>query len=125
MTIKYRGFSTVGRTKRFKLVDLDLIKADLLNHFQIRKGEKLMNANFGTIIWNVIYDTMTQEVVQAITDDVTAIVNYDPRVQAKDIVLTEFENGLQLEIDLVEVQTNQSATMLFKFDGTTGTVTTG
>jgi hypothetical protein len=37
--LTYRGFNTIGQTKKFRLTDLDLVKRDLLNHFQIRKGE--------------------------------------------------------------------------------------
>ena len=50
MAITYKGFSTVGRNQKFRLTDFDLVKQDLINHFNIRKGEKLMNPNFGTVI---------------------------------------------------------------------------
>ena len=42
--------STINQVKKFRLTDAELIKRDLLNHFAIRKGEKLENPNFGTII---------------------------------------------------------------------------
>ena len=39
----YRGFNTVNNNfGSSKLTETDLIKRDLLNHFAIRKGEKLM-----------------------------------------------------------------------------------
>jgi phage baseplate assembly protein W len=120
--IRYKGFSTVGQTKRFKLVDIELIRRDLMNHFSIRKGEKLMNADFGTIIWGVIFDQMTPDLINVITEDVEAVVNYDPRVSVQDVTITEYEHGIQLEIDLLEKQTNELASMLFTFDGTTNTV---
>ena len=31
MAIFYKGFSTIGRNKKFRLTDFDLIKQDLLN----------------------------------------------------------------------------------------------
>ena len=52
MAITYKGFSTNNRSKKFRVTDFELVKQDLINHFNIRKGEKLMNPNFGTIIWN-------------------------------------------------------------------------
>jgi phage baseplate assembly protein W len=58
MPIRYRGFSTIGQTKKYRLTDLELIKRDLLNHFAIRKGEKLMDPNFGSIIWNMIFEPL-------------------------------------------------------------------
>ena len=58
---KFRGFNTVNQVKKFRLTDLDLVKRDLLNHFQIRKGEKLMNPAFGSIIWNMLFEPLTDE----------------------------------------------------------------
>ena len=47
----FRGHSTVGRTfADTKIYDIELVKQDLLNHFNIIKGEKLENPDFGTNI---------------------------------------------------------------------------
>ena len=44
----YKGLSTVNPENVSKtLYDIGLIKQDLLNHFHIRQGEKLMNPEFG------------------------------------------------------------------------------
>jgi phage baseplate assembly protein W len=118
----YNGFSTINQNKKFKLTDLDLVKRDLMNHFQIRKGEKLMNPDFGSIIWNTLFEPMTDEVKRAIIDDVNTIVNYDPRVSVTDILLTEQQNGLQIQISLTYIPTNQSASMMFTFDRDSGTL---
>jgi len=40
---RYNGFSTYNRSKHFRLTDFDLVRQDLMNHFNTRKGEKLMN----------------------------------------------------------------------------------
>ena len=42
----YKGFSTVGRKKDFKLYDAALVKQDLINQFHIKKGEKCMNTKY-------------------------------------------------------------------------------
>ena len=43
----YRGFSTVNpESDTFLLYDLGLIKQDLINHFNIRQGEKLSDPTF-------------------------------------------------------------------------------
>ena len=54
MTVLYKGFSTYNRSKRFTVTDLDLIKQDIFNHFNIKKGEKLMQPAFGTTIWDTL-----------------------------------------------------------------------
>jgi len=123
MAIFYKGFSTVGRDKKFRLTDFELVKQDLMNHFQIRKGEKLMNPNFGTIIWNVLYDPFTESLRSAIAADVKAIASYDPRVAIDNIVITEFETGIQIELELRYLQTNQTNLMNLRFDNQSRTLT--
>jgi hypothetical protein len=48
-SFRYKGFSSNETKNNFKLYDIELVKRDLMNHFYIRKGEKLENPNFGTI----------------------------------------------------------------------------
>lgn len=119
----YRGFSTVGRSRRFRLNDFELIKQDITNHFYIRKGEKLMNPEFGTIIWNVLHEPFTEELKSVITSDVKTIASYDPRVSIDNIIITEYETGIQIELELRYLQTNQINTMNLKFDNQTDSLT--
>ena len=122
MAIMYRGFSTVDRNKKFRLTDFELIKRDITNHFHIRKGEKLMNTNFGTIIWNVIHEPLTEELKSLITSDITAIAAYDPRVSFDNVIVTEYERGIQIELELRYLTTNQTNVMNLRFDNTTNTL---
>jgi phage baseplate assembly protein W len=64
----YRGISTIQRAKKFSLTDFDLVKQDLINHFHIRKGQKLMDPNFGTIIWDMLYEPYTERSLHMIQD---------------------------------------------------------
>jgi len=112
----YRGFSTQTLSKKFRLTDFELARQDLINNFHIRKGEKPMNPNFGTIIWNILFEPFTEEVRQAIIDDVKKIVNYDPRLSVEDVIIDEYNQGLQIEIDLIYLNTDQRQNLLLKFD---------
>jgi phage baseplate assembly protein W len=118
----YRGLSTLGQNKKFRLTDIELVKRDLLNHFQIRKGEKLMNPNFGSIIWNMLFEPLTPETKKVILDDVNSVVSYDPRLSVNDVVMTEHQSGLQIQIVLTYIPTNQTSAMSFTFDRDSGTV---
>ena len=124
MAIMYRGFSTVGRIRKFRLTDLELVKQDLINHFYIRKGEKLMNPNFGTIIWNVVHEPLTDDLKSVIVADIKSIANYDPRVSIDNVIITEYEQGIQIELQLRYVQTNQSNLLTLRFDNQNNTLTT-
>jgi hypothetical protein len=123
MASMYKGFSTIGQNTKFRLTDFDLVKRDVLNHFYIRKGEKLMNPSFGTIIWNVLYEPFTEDLKSIIQADIKAIANYDPRVSFDKIVVTEYDQGLQILLELRYLQTNQSNLMNLQFNSDSKTLT--
>ena len=113
----YKGFSTIGNNFGSpKLTDTDLIKRDLLNHFAIRKGEKLMRGNFGTSLRDLIMDPLTEETKQLIIEEVNAVINNDPRVRPEEVTLDEYENGLQVQIVLRYVVDNQVENLVVRFD---------
>ena len=123
MTIMYRGFSTVNRKKKFRLTDFELVRRDLINHFYIRKGEKLMNPSFGTIIWNVLHEPLTDNLKSIITTDVKNIVSSDPRLAVDRVMITEYDQGLQIDLELRYVQTNQSSLLNLQFDNQSNQLT--
>jgi len=117
----YRGVSTVNRESTSPvLYDLSLIKQDIINHFHIRQGERLQNPEFGTIIWDVLYDPLTDDLKQAIANNVTEIVNYDPRVQVDQVLVSSYESGIQIEVELTYLPYNISEKMQLKFDEDSG-----
>jgi phage baseplate assembly protein W len=121
----YSGFSTYNRLRKFTLTDFDLVRQDLFNHFSIRKGEKLMNPKFGTIIWDLLFEPLTDNIRDLITDDIKTIVQYDPRIAADNVVITEYDRGIQIELELRYVLTNQSSAMALKFERDSRTLTLG
>lgn len=112
----YRGFSTYNRNKKFNVTNYELVRQDLFNHFNIAKGEKLMNPNFGTIIWNLLFEPLTPETKKAMLADVRRIVNYDPRIAVQNVILTEFDRGIQIEIELTYLVSNQQDRVTLQFD---------
>lgn len=118
MATRYRGFSTIDQVKKFRLTDIELVKRDLINHFSIKKGQKLMNPDFGSIIWNMLYEPMTADVESTIIDDVNRIVNYDPRLRVDGVLINEFEYGLQIQIDLTFLPGNYSEQLRLDFNST-------
>ena len=122
MAIMYRGFSTIGRTRKFRLTDFELVKQDLINHFYIRKGEKLMNPDFGTIIWNVIHEPLTEDLKSVIVTDIKTIASYDPRLSIDNVVVTEYDQGLQIELQLRYLKTNQTNLLNLQFDNQNNTL---
>jgi phage baseplate assembly protein W len=112
----YKGFNSSNSADGFKLYDIDLVKQDLINHFYIRKGEKLENPAFGTIIWDMIFEQFTEEVKSLIAQDVEDIINYDPRIGVNGIIVDSTEQGIRIEADITYLPFNVNERMTFNFD---------
>ena len=121
----YKGFSTFNRLRKYQVTDFDLVKQDIFNHFNIRQGEKLMNPSFGTMIWNMLFEPLTTETKSVIVKDIQRIVNYEPRVVLNNINLTEYQYGLQIDLTLTYLTTNQTDTISLKFDKNSQSMGTG
>lgn len=114
--ITYRGFSTQNRYKKFRLTDFELAKQDLVNHFNIRKGEKLMNPSFGTIIWSLLFEPLTEDIKSVIVEDINKIVKYDPRLTVDSVQVTQYEYGLQVALALTYIPTDQTSALKLDFN---------
>jgi phage baseplate assembly protein W len=113
----YKGFSTIDETTtNVKLYDYELVKQDLLNQFNTRKGERVMNPEFGSIIWDLIYEPLTPDVKQQISSDIDRILASDPRLTPTLVNIIQQDYGFYLEITLVYTGTDYSDSMILNFD---------
>ena len=117
----YRGFSTVNPDGiGYQLYDIQIIKQDIINHFHIRQGELLSNPNFGTIIWDILYEPLTERLKEVIAENVTTIINYDPRVSVVSVSIDQYESGIQIDATLSFLPYNISENMKLTFDQNNG-----
>ncbi len=113
----YRGFSTVSNLSvNGKLYDYELVKQNILNHFNTRKGSRVMNPTFGTVIWDLLMEPMTEENKNLLINDVTEICKFDPRVEPLQIDITEYERGYIVELTLKLKETDQTESLKLAFD---------
>lgn len=122
--ITYRGFSTLVSPKKYAVTDFELAKRDLLNYFSIRKGERLMQPNFGTIIWDMLFEPLSEDVQQIITDDIVRIASYDPRLVVGQVAVQQQTNGFLIQLTLSYKNTNQVEELKLTFDQNSKTLTT-
>lgn len=120
----YRGFNTIGRDYGpYKLKDNALVIRDLLNHFYIRKGEKINNPEFGSIIWASLFEPLTANLKEQIRADVDRICRYDPRIRVLDrVTVQEYENGLRLDVQITFSTNNETANLALEFDRNTNQI---
>lgn len=123
----YRGFSTVNELsqKKFRLTNFDLIKQDLLNSLNTRYGSRVMRPNDGCIVWELLYEPFVAEVKEQIFENITNIINNDPRLAAEsiNIVPEEDKNTITIEINLRYVLENQVDRMIVTFSDSGATQT--
>ena len=112
----FKGFSSKSTNTNYKLYDFELIKQDLMNRLSVRKGERVENPEFGTIIYDMIFEPLTEDTKQAILDDITANVGADPRLAADNIVVSQSDHGISVQVDLTYVPYNITEKLRFGFD---------
>ncbi len=115
-SITFKGFSSRADKRNFKLYDFEVAKQDLINRLSIRKGERVENPEFGTIIYDAIFEPFTEALKDAIIDDITANLNADPRIATEEIRVTEADKGIAVQATITYVPLNITEKLRFNFD---------
>ena len=115
-TVTFKGFSSRADKKNYKLYDFEVAKQDLINRLSVRKGERVENPEFGTIIYDAIFEPFTEALKDAIVDDVTANLNADPRIATEEILVTEADKGIAIQATITYVPLNITEKLRFNFD---------
>jgi len=78
----YKGYSSFEflAKKSFRLIDIELVKLDLLNHIFTSHGERVMMPNFGTSIPDMVFEPLDEDTIDRIEDELQTVFDYDPRV---------------------------------------------
>ena len=114
--ITFRGFSSRADRQNFKVYDFECAKQDLLNRLSVRKGERLENPEFGTIIYDVLFEPFTDNLKDAITEDITANLNADPRIATEEILVRQQDHGIAIQATLRYVPLDITEKLQFRFD---------
>ena len=115
-TVTFKGFSSKADKKNFKLYDFEVAKQDLINRLSVRKGERVENPEFGTIIYDTLFEPFTDTLKEAILDDITANLNADPRISTTDIIVTEADHGIAIQATITYVPLDITEKLRFNFD---------
>ena len=63
---------------------------------------------------------MTESTRELIEKNVADIINSDPRVSATNVIVTTYESGIQIEVELTYLNYNVSESLRLKFDEDNG-----
>ncbi len=115
-SVTFKGFSSRADQQNFKIYDFECAKQDLINRLSIRKGERVENPEFGTIIYDAIFEPFTEALKDAIVEDITANLNADPRISTEDIIVSEIDHGIGIQATITYVPLDITEKLNFSFD---------
>ena len=112
--IRYKGFTT--KVAGNKLYDIQIAKQDLLNHIMTKKGESVMAPEFGSIVWDYLFDPLTPAIEKIIKDDIESIIKEDVRFQPITISIIEQDNGFMLVCNVLYIPEDLTDQLIVEFD---------
>ena len=115
-SIVFKGFSSRAENQNFKLYDFECAKQDLINRLSVRKGERVENPDFGTIIYDCLFEPFTEALKDQILEDITANLNADPRLSTEEILVTQEDHGIAIQATIKYLPLDITEKLQFKFD---------
>jgi phage baseplate assembly protein W len=116
MALLFKGFNTIGQRSKFTLTDFDLIKRDLLNAFSIKAGEVPGRPEYGSIIHTLVFENMTNDIVEQFDAEVRRIIAGEPRVALQDLKLYAVEHIILAEVFLDTIPDSSPEKLILEFD---------
>lgn len=110
------GFNTINQVKKFTLVDFELIKRDLLNAFNIRQGELPGRPQYGTQLWEFLFENQVEALQNQIVAEVQRVCGGDPRIAVSNIQVYPQEHGILIELQIAVVPTTTAEILSIFFD---------
>ena len=114
--VTFKGFSSKAEKRNFKIYDFECVKQDLINRLSVRKGERVENPEFGTIIYDCLFEPFTEVLKDQILEDITANLNADPRIATEEIQVTEVDHGIGIQATIKYVPLDITEKLQFTFD---------
>jgi len=118
----YKGFNSNLKEQNFKTYDLECVRQDIINQFSTRKGERVMDPNQGTIIWDAIFEPLTPDLKVAIAEDIRGLLRAEPRVTVEAVKVDEYQSGILLEITVRYNTTDLAQVIKLNFDKELGLI---
>lgn len=93
---------------KFTIVDTQLVLQDFVNALNIRRGTKVGQPNYGTILWDLLFEPNDATTVTQIENEIRRIADQDPRILLNNVVPYLSDSGILFEIEMAVVPFNQA-----------------
>lgn len=119
-TVRYIGFSTAAfeETGSFQITDIDVIRTDILNHIFTSLGERVNQPEFGTLIPDLPFEFIDDELLDTIKEELRRVFDYDPRVELRRIQLVpDYDsNTVTVYTDVNYIELNVDGNLNFNIE---------
>lgn len=110
------GFNTQNQFKKFTLIDGALVKRDLLNAFNIRQGQLPGRPQYGTALWDNLFENQTSETDNSILAEIQRVAGGDPRLQIGQVQIFNQQNGVLIQLEIVILPSTTAERLSIFFD---------
>jgi phage baseplate assembly protein W len=91
------GFNTVGQPNPpYNLNNIELVKRDIENTFATPLGSRVMLPNYGTRIYEMLFDPFDEYTKNAIIADAINVIQGEPRVELVSIDVHQEDQALNI-----------------------------
>lgn len=110
---RFIGFSTVNGCRgnggdnsgsvlgnKFRLTDQELVVRDLINALNIRQGTKVGQPNYGSSIWDILFEPNTDILQEEVDAEIRRVAAQDPRIIFNQVRVFRSENIIIAELQL-------------------------
>jgi phage baseplate assembly protein W len=105
--------------KKFKVTDETLVIQDFVNSLNIRQGEKVGQPQYGTTLWNYVFEPNTPDVQFSLESEISRVASLDPRIVLNSVRAYPQENGILLEVEMAIQPFNQAQLLSVFLNSTT------
>ena len=105
--------------KKFRLVDQPLVIQDFINALNIPRGQKVGQPEYGTTIWDFVFEPNTADVQYQLENEIRRIITSDPRLELNYVKAFPKENGILIEVELAVNPFNQAELISVFFNSKT------
>jgi phage baseplate assembly protein W len=98
---------TIIPGKKFTLVDYDLVIQDFINALNIRRGTKVGQPGYGTILWDLLFEQNIAATQAEVENEVRRLAGLDPRIVFNLVKTYPYNNGILIEMQIAVQPINE------------------
>lgn len=102
--------------KKFRTTDEELVITDFINALNIPQGQKPGKPEYGTTLWAFVFEPNTLDIRIELEKEIKRIGALDPRITINDVVVTQVEGGILMQVEMAVSPFNNATELAVMFD---------